>query len=247
MNLLESVSSLLQSLISHLCLSSRTSARHDGGGIVVHVSSEPGSCSSSDMMSIVRRSDDRDGSSGSSIDVRQVVGELLNNIRRHLTLVQKDGIVARSGSSEETSVTHEIEIVIDGVDDIEIDDGSSSDVSRLVSTILGRGEEADVVSFSADNVCNRWVVRRLKELTGTLESSDLPSAHLGVLSLGYSISVEDDSFGLSLGLLEELLDQRDCHSFKVDDDLLSVVLNSDGRRVRNTVNVVSSDNRCDRG
>jgi len=100
MNLLESVSSLLQSLISHLGLSSRTGTRHDGGGIVVHVSSEPGSCSSSDMMSIVRRSDDRDGSSGSSIDVRQVVGELLNNIRRHLTLIQKDGIVARSRSSE---------------------------------------------------------------------------------------------------------------------------------------------------
>lgn len=42
------------------------------------------------------------------VDVRQIVRELLDDIRGHLALIEKDCIVARSRSTEETSVAHQV-------------------------------------------------------------------------------------------------------------------------------------------
>ena len=49
------------------------------------------------------------------------------------------------------------------MDNVQIDDCTGSNVSRSVSSILGRREESNVMSLSADDVGDRRVVARFEK------------------------------------------------------------------------------------
>lgn len=82
---------------------------------------------------------------------------------RHEVLDGKAAAVSkRDREREEASeASQAYEVVIGRMDDVKIDDRSSSHIAGSVSAILGRGEETNVVPLPADDVGNGRVVAGL--------------------------------------------------------------------------------------
>jgi hypothetical protein len=70
---------------------------------------------------------------------------------RELVLIQENIIVRRSTGTEDSSVTQEIEVELDGVNDITVDNGAGDAVSASITLILLSREEANVVPLPNDN------------------------------------------------------------------------------------------------
>lgn len=121
-----------------------------------------------DDVRIVRRRHIRDRSGATSVEVTQLVAEILKFIRGELVVIIEHVVVCRARGAEEAGVTLKVKVELNRMNDFLINHGPGQAVADAVAFLASHREEARVVSLLHDDKGDRRFVPSLEFLAGCL-------------------------------------------------------------------------------
>lgn len=155
-----------------------------------------------DNVRVVRRRHIGDCSGAASVEVTQLVAEILKFIRRELVVIIEHIVVSRARGAEEAGVTLKVKVELNRMNDFLINHGPGQAVAGAVTFLASRREEARVVSLLHDDKGNRRLVPSLELLAGCLQVGHLSLENLRELTLRDPVAIEKDSLWLATAAIK---------------------------------------------
>lgn len=126
---------------------------------------------------------DGDGAGAAHVGVAQLVCEQLELVSGETIVVPQNMVVGGPTGALYSSVTAEVKVKLVGMCDVRVHGGTSRNVSTTSDSLIAVGaEEARVVAFLHNNVCDARLVLLLQGDAGLTNSQQLIIQHLSELA-----------------------------------------------------------------